>query len=284
MDRAKTLQAIATALDAGPTAALAACAEALMRLRPMAADGAQRLCRPLLAAGLGAAALLERLESLAVRQACLGCATCCQASSPTLYLADLALLGPDGPGRGHFYTLRAGEMVSSARLGSRQALVAELIKIREAPGGGCVFLEPGGGCAIYDRRPLQCRNLECWSGRDASTLALKPRLGRAEILCDDDTALTLAAEYDVKLPAAELTQALEQAKAGSQVAAAAALQMIELDHRLRGAISRRYGYDAPALELIIGRAAQVVARAHGLALGLDRLGRPRLERLHFGPA
>lgn len=221
------------------------------------------------------AELAQWLRDLAGAAHCLGCATCCRVSSPTLYAEDLGLVGPVGLPREGLYTLRAGERVLNARLGRSQVLDRELIKLREAPRGGCVFLE-GCRCAIHPHRPLQCRQLECWSGRHAGQLAALARLTRAEIFADDPTALALMAEYEIRLPGAELAQALDRAAQGGDQAPALAL--MELDHRLRQGIAARYGYDQAQQDLLLGRPARVVALGHGLELTLDARERPRLVR------
>ncbi|MFZ5585612.1 MAG: YkgJ family cysteine cluster protein [Thermodesulfobacteriota bacterium] len=218
-------------------------------------------------------ALAVRLAELAAAARCLGCATCCRVSSPTLYAEDLDLVRAGGLPRAALYTLRRGEMVFSARLGSSQPLERELIKLREAPGGGCAALA-GNACGLYAHRPLQCRHLECWSGRHAGQLAARPRLTRRDLLAGDDTALALLAEYEARLPGAALAQALHEAASGRD--AAPALAMLELDHRLRCGIEARYGYAQEAQHLILGRPARLVALAHGLELALDGRGRPCL--------
>ncbi|MCB2188002.1 MAG: YkgJ family cysteine cluster protein [Deltaproteobacteria bacterium] len=287
---------LARGLTQGPAAALAAAAELLTGLRPMdPAAAAQVLGRELAREGwavpppgpgdaplAAARELAARLAALAARPACLGCGACCRASSPTLYLEDLDLLGPAGPGRSHFVTLRAGEWASSARLGRSAPLTEELVKVREQPhGGGCVF-RAAAGCAIYAQRPLQCRHLECWSGRHAGQLAHLPRLDRSAALAADPTARALAAEWEMKFPAGELAQALEAVRCGEKGAQAAALAILEADHHLRQAVSSRYGYPAAELDLILGRAALDVARSHGLGLALDQAGAPRLTPLRPG--
>ncbi|MFH1058761.1 MAG: YkgJ family cysteine cluster protein, partial [Pseudomonadota bacterium] len=221
------------------------------------------------------AALAQRLEALAAAARCLGCATCCRVSSPTLYAEDLALVRGGGLARTSLYALRAGEMAHSARLGRSEPLASELIKLREAPGGGCAALR-GAACGIYAQRPLQCRHLECWSGRHAGQLAAQPRLSRRDLLAGDGTALALMAEYEARLPGADLAAALATAAAGGDQGPA--LAFMELDHRLRHGIAARYGFDQAAQELILGRPARSVALAHGLELALDGRGRPCLVR------
>lgn len=276
---------------ARPGQALDAAMELLARLRPMHPSGARLVLKQendmgaLVAQGPEATAeLAARLLDLARAERCLGCGTCCLASSPTLYAEDLKRLSPEGLPRRALYALRAGERVSSAREGGSRILERELIKLREGRSGqneaglGCRFLE-AGRCQVYEARPLQCRVLECWSGRHAGHLAGQPRLRRVMLFEADETALALMAEYDLKLPALEMTQALQATAQGDAQASSQALAMLELDHNLRSGVSQRYGYSADDLDLMWGRSAVLVARSHGLELMLNQEGRVVLQSL-----
>jgi Fe-S-cluster containining protein len=264
--RARLAQALAQGAalalaQEGPLALRRFCAQALAEIRRLDEPGALAALEAdaelagimaNLAAGLLAApaakaegdaleALAGRLADLALAPACLGCGTCCRVSSPTLYAEDLARLGPGGLARSQLLTLRAGELAHSARLGRVLALPAELIKLRESPGGGCALLA-GSRCGAYARRPLQCRHLECWSGRHAGQLEDRPRLARADIYAGDETALGLMAEYETRLAAAGLNALLARAAGGEAQARREALDLMELDHRLRAGVSQRYAY------------------------------------------
>jgi Fe-S-cluster containining protein len=204
-------------------------------------------------------------------------------SSPTLYAEDLACLGPGGLARSQLLTLRAGELAHSSRLGRVLALPRELIKLREAPAGGCACLA-GSRCGVYARRPRQCRHLECWSGRHAGQLEDLPRLSRAEVYAGDETALGLMAEYETRLPAAGLNDLLAQAAGGGDQARREVLALMAQDHRLRAGISGRYGYPPDELDLLLGRPSWELARSHGLVLALDAAGEPALVPRAPGPA
>ncbi len=254
----------------GPAALAQACAHDLAARRGIDAPGAARAVAGdaglshLLSAGADAAELAACLLALAEAARCLGCGSCCRVSSPTLYLEDAPRLEAAGLGWADVYALRPGEKVFSARLGRLEALPHELIKLREEH-GACAQLTPSG-CAIYEHRPLQCRWLECWSGRNAGQLEDRPRLSRADLLAHDQTALALSVEYEAKVPAGELHAALAGAAQGDQAEAKQALAMLELDHRLRVGVSARYGYAPETLPLILGRPALEVAANYGLEL------------------
>ena len=252
---------------------MAACAEELGRLRGIDSPGAARAVSQdpelsrLLADRASAPELAARLAALAQEPRCLGCGSCCRVSSPTLYLEDLPRLKAANLGWDLLYTLRSGERVFSARLGRFETLTHELIKLRES-GGACAQLV-SQGCAMYQQRPLQCRWLECWSGRHAGQLGDRPRLSREQILADDDTALALAREYESKAPAAELHAALRGAALGQAQANHQVLALLERDHRLRAGISARYGYGIETLPLILGRSGLEVASNYGLEVVVE---------------
>ncbi|MCB2192122.1 MAG: YkgJ family cysteine cluster protein [Deltaproteobacteria bacterium] len=265
------IQRLEQARGHGPGALAQACAALLAEVRGVDQSAASRAVSQdqelagLIAQAAPAERLAARLSELARAARCIGCATCCRTSSPTLYAEDLSRLKAAGLGWESLVTLRAGERAHSARLGGLQTLEQELIKLREQD-GACAWLGEAG-CGIYEHRPLQCRWLECWSGRHAGQLEDRPRLDREELLAGDPTALALAREYDLKLPAAQEHQALAEAAQGKDQALA--LAMLELDHVLRGAISQRYGYSPQALRLILGRPAREVAANYGLELSLN---------------
>ena len=265
------IQRLHEATSHGPGAMAQACAALLAEARGVdTAAAARAVSRDrelsgLIAETASAERLAACLQDLAQAARCIGCATCCRASSPTLYAEDLPRLKDAGLGWENLVTLRAGDKAHSARLGGLQTLEHELIKLRERD-GACAWLGEGG-CGIYEHRPLQCRWLECWSGRHAGQLGERPRLSREELLAEDPTALALAREYEVKLPAADLHQALADAAQGKDTAPALAL--LDLDHGLRAAINERYGYNSEALYLVLGRPAREVAGNYGLELSLE---------------
>jgi Fe-S-cluster containining protein len=222
-------------------------------------------------------ALVDRVFELGQAQRCLRCGTCCRKSSPTLYRDDLEAIEAGRIKRQSLFTLRAGELVHSTRLDKRFVLEQDLIKLRERPQGGCLKLDDHL-CSAYDDRPLQCRHLECWSGRDAGDLEDRPRLNRRDLYRDDPQALALIEEFDIKVPATGLTEALVAAKVGDDEASSVALELIDLDHRLRLAIEQRYDYSLGEQELLFGRDGVELVKGHGLMIRIDESDRPTLVK------
>jgi Fe-S-cluster containining protein len=280
-DPQKLAEAIASPLKRGDHIQVRGLlAQALSLWRPMDMAGAGVLAaehagiNSLLDGGAGPKDLAAKLAELAASQSCLGCGSCCRTSSPTLYTKDLPLIISGGLPKEKLYTIRAGEKAYSARLDKLDTLPHDLVKLAEAQ-GACLFLH-GSRCDIYPDRPLQCRHLECWSGRHAGQLSRQPRLLRQEIFQGDETALALIAEYEVKLPAAELTFCLQKSCNGSEEAKTELLKLLELDHRLRGGIAERYGYGLDIQPLLLGRPLLQMLASYGLELGLDHNQQPVL--------
>jgi Fe-S-cluster containining protein len=214
--------------------------------------------------------------SVDAQTACRMCGTCCRTSSPTLYAEDLELVEAGRIRRSDLTCLRAGEMVHSARLGLTCPLDQDLVKLREIPGEGCIHLD-GDRCAVHPHHPLQCRHLECWTDRNAGDLEDRPRLSRRSLFASDETASRLLDELDVKIPAPKLAELFEAVKAADRSNEQEAIALVDLDYRLRGAIEKRYGYDIKEQELMFGRPAVVVMRAHGLQITIGDDGEPVLS-------
>ena len=258
----------------GPSALSQACAGELAARRPLPLEAAAwvvaREAGPggSLSLGAAAASLAAQLLDLAARPACLACGACCRVSSPTLYEQDLALVEAGDLPRASLYTLRAGERVFSARLGRALNLEQDLVKLAEN-GGACGFLHEGR-CGVYASRPLQCRHLECWSGRHAGQLEDAPRLERRHLFAGRATALALIQEYEIKLPAAQLDRLLEEARQDEK-ALERARELARLDLVLRQGVVERHGLAPEDLPLLWGRPLWRVARAYCLEISAKNL-------------
>ncbi len=132
---------------------------------------------------------------------CKRCGQCCRLGGPVLHRDDLPLLDSlDSPatertpfGLADLVTLRVGELVRDDVLGTLTPLEAECVKMAppaDRTDWQCRFLVqmPGAvpgrdaGCAIYDRRPSQCRALNCSDTRDIAALYATNRATRADIM------------------------------------------------------------------------------------------------------
>lgn len=132
---------------------------------------------------------------------CKRCGQCCRLGGPVLHRDDLGLLDSFGAPAGEgiafgladLVTLRQGELVRDDVIGTLTPLEAECVKIAPAPGRAdwqCRFLlrvpdaVPGrdAGCAVYERRPAQCRALNCADTRGIAALYGHDRVTRADVM------------------------------------------------------------------------------------------------------
>ncbi|HSO21148.1 MAG TPA: YkgJ family cysteine cluster protein, partial [Desulfosarcina sp.] len=96
-------------------------------------------------------------------RSCRQCGTCCRNGGPALHQADRRLVEEGLIPAEALYTLRPGEPVQDNVTGHPAYASGDIIKIK---GSGdtwcCRFLdERTSRCTIYDRRPLECRTLQC---------------------------------------------------------------------------------------------------------------------------
>jgi Fe-S-cluster containining protein len=186
-----------------------------------------------------------------LRPYCLRCGDCCRAQSPALHAPDLPLIREGVIGRHQLFTLRRGERAYSAQKGTVVVLPQERVKVRQLPSGSCPFYEADSrACAIYDRRPLECRALKCWEpeafGRDTRS----PHLRRQDIL-EGGPLAELVRRHEREIDLALVGRAAEGGDPQDQ---AAALKLLPLDEELRRQAVEGCGADPGELEFLFGGA------------------------------
>lgn len=203
--------------------------------------------------------------------ACERCGRCCRQGGPALHAGDLPLVRDRVLTYAHLYTLRRGEPARDQFRDRLLPLAAELVKLRGAgdPSWACIFLEEPAGCAIYARRPLECRLLSC---RDTAALAAaydRDRLARAHILPPGSALAQLAAEHEARCPVPELAAHLAAARSGDSAAARAVSDMLAYDRAFRAALVEK-GLPPDVLPFLLGRPLEVVAGQAEAARCTDR--------------
>lgn len=117
---------------------------------------------------------------------CRQCGTCCRKGGPAIHQEDKKLLE-----NGHIplkclFTIRKGEPVYDNVQGCIISAPSDIIRIKSREGSNtCVFFNPkANSCTIYEKRPLECRILECWNTGEIERRYDKGRLSRFELLSD----------------------------------------------------------------------------------------------------
>jgi len=191
----------------------------------------------------------------ASRPFCLRCGECCRRHTPVLHLPDLPLLSEgvseSAFGRHQLVTLRRGERAWSPLKDRVIVLTREMIKVRPRAGSGSgpCFDAATGSCAIYERRPLECRALKCWEPGSFEAATRAPYLSRRDVLTAEPELVALVARHERE---ADCGLALKLLAGGGSGARAGFAQIIEADRKLRGeAVS--LGVGPAELDFLLGR-------------------------------
>lgn len=196
---------------------------------------------------------------------CRRCGTCCRKGGPALHLEDMDLVESGKIPLACLYTIRQGEPVYDNVTGSLETADSDIIRIRGCAEGDqtCLFFNPdGNACGIYDRRPLECRVLECWNTRILTAAYKRNRLTRHHLLDGVPGVWDLVSEHQARCDysrIAELARSICEQR-DAQAAGAAVLEYIRYDHSLRQVTMERTRYDENMLLFLFGRPLSVTLR------------------------
>ena len=224
---------------------------------------------------------------------CKRCGECCRLGGPVLHGEDRSLLdrfeapSKERPfGIADLVTLRKGELVRDDVLGTLLPLEEECVKIAPAEGRTdwqCRFLVsmpglPGreAGCGIYDRRPAQCRALDCGDTGAIAKLYGHDRITRTDLL----KAVAAPEEWTGLFPAYEETCSyariaplaklvlppLNPGSPAEKEATEALLETVRFDISFRKLCVERGGIDPHLLPFLLGRPLSETLIMFGLSL------------------
>lgn len=215
-------------------------------------------------------------EMQARGESCVRCGECCELSSPTLLIPDLALFRQEVLTWNEVYTLRPGEQVTS-REGKATTLAEERLKVREVPGSRqCWFyLAATRGCRIYEQRPEQCRRQQCW-GEDAPAPAPGDLLTREALLAGVPEVWDLIVAHQERCALNRALQALQGLETEPDTAEEALFDALHFDHYLRRMLEEEWELSPGAVEFILGRPLTRFLQDHGINATLTPEGTFRL--------
>jgi Fe-S-cluster containining protein len=225
---------------------------------------------------------MERL-AYATRPYCLRCGECCRKGSPTLYQEDIEIIRKGIVPRESLITLRQGETGFSFETQDLMILPEERLKVREKPGiRECLYFNPdSGGCAIYETRPIQCRDLECWNPEKFQDLSSRTFLSRKDLINPADRLLPVMEAHEERCSIRRFRGILATRRAGGASLQDEALEMISYDLHLRGFLQERHGLKAEALTFLFGRPLSILLPAFGFKLEDVEGSAPKLTPLYL---
>jgi len=204
------------------------------------------------------------------KSSCTRCGSCCTSGTPVLLKDDLALFADGTLSHEALYAVREGELLWSVRDEDYYEAPLELIKVKGKDDSAvCVFYSPETGCSVYDKRPLQCREFECWaptppfSGLEERALQREDLFGTVKVLMD------VMGRHNDRCSYARLADTVRRAEQGEESAVEEVLDMLSYDTYLRPSIQEQLSVPSDAMDLVLGRPLLQTIEAFGLKVERD---------------
>ena len=194
---------------------------------------------------------------------CSTCGTCCRKGGPALHLEDRPLVEQGFIHTRHLYTIRRGE---PARDSVRDRLIrvdSDIIKIKGSSGNwACCFLDGDSNrCRIYEHRPLECRELECWNTSRLEQVYDRGRLSRRDLLAGIDGLWELIEDHERLCSYERIRGWLEGPSARSSETSRHQLaEIMNYDAEVRRLMISRGGLEPGMLDFLLGRPVEQVVR------------------------
>ena len=208
-------------------------------------------------------------------QSCRRCGTCCRKGGPALHQADRSLVDEGLIPAEALYTIRPGEPVQDNVAGRPAYASDDIIKIKGTGANWCCrFLDDQTNrCTMYDRRPLECRSLQCWDTRSIEALYDRDRLTRRDLLGGIAGLWELIEDHDRRCSYRVLREQaarLASRPARQTPALAAITDMVKYDESLRRLLVENGHASESLLDFLLGR--PLVASLHGFHVKVERAG------------
>ena len=179
------------------------------------------------------------------------------------------------------YTIRPGEPVQDNVAGHIAFAEDDIIKIKGAGSRWCCrYLDDHTNrCTIYDRRPQECRALQCWDTRAMEALYDRERLVRRDLLGEVAGLWELIEDHERRCAYRHLRDQAARLDHPSQRPAAlrAITDMVKYDESLRRLLVENGHAPGGLLDFLLGR--PLTASLHGFHIKVERAGE-RLRLTH----
>jgi Fe-S-cluster containining protein len=204
---------------------------------------------------------------------CRQCGTCCRKGGPALHVEDRDLVMDGLIPAEALYTIRPGEPVQDNVAGQPSYADNDIIKIKGSGDDWCCrFLDDESTrCTIYDRRPAECKALQCWDTRAIEALYEQDRLTRQDLLKEAEGLWELIADHDQRCSYHTIRDLAGQisSETSEQTAALSAItEMVKYDESLRKLLVENGHAPENMLDFLLGRS--LIDTLHGFHINVER--------------
>jgi Fe-S-cluster containining protein len=205
------------------------------------------------------------------QQSCRQCGTCCSKGGPAFHTEDRLLIEKGTIPARHLYTIRKGELVLENVKGKVIPAATELIKIRGKNNSWmCFFFNPKEkACAIYRKRPIECRILKCWDTREIENAYSLNRLCRRDLLSGMEGLWEVIEDHAVRCAyekISSLAKALD--RDDSDEALKELMDIIKYDFHLREVFSEKGAVEKEMMDFLLGRPLLDTIKGYGPGVSL----------------
>ncbi|MDA3896238.1 MAG: YkgJ family cysteine cluster protein [Desulfobacteraceae bacterium] len=186
---------------------------------------------------------------------CQRCGTCCKKGGPALHFEDQQLIDAGSIPLASLYTIRKGELARNNVTGGLICLPIEIIKIKSRPDDSfCMYYnDVDASCEIYDKRPFECRAMECWNSDKIAALYDQNRLTRSLVLEKADWLKDLVNTHEAECDLDRIQALVKDRETGDANAASVLTEMVNYDFHLRSIVTEKGKIAPDMLDFVFGR-------------------------------
>jgi len=190
---------------------------------------------------------------------------------PTLHKEDKKILLEGHISYQHLVTIRKGEPAFTPLSDKPEPVKQELVKIAgKGKTWECLFYgKKESSCAIYEKRPLECRLLKCWDTSDILSITGKDTITRADIISQDDPITKFIERHEKKcsvLMAENLISAVMK-KNSDSISLVKLTALVQQDLAIRSKAISEFGLSVETELFFFGRPMFKILNSQGISVG-----------------
>jgi hypothetical protein len=188
---------------------------------------------------------------------------------PALHDEDSSLVETGQIPLASLYTIRQGEIARDNISGGLIRAESEIIKVKSIPGSHvCIYYEESlHVCRIYESRPLECRELECWDTDRIIQIYDQHRLVRQKLLSAIPWVSELIESHEVRCSFEEIHRLVSLREKGDPLGAAGLQAMINDDAHFRYMLIQKGNIVPDMIDFLLGRPlAEILNQQYGIRI------------------